>query len=231
MPETKDDCVVEPLTKRLCQLSKYYRENFIPAYADLIVVVNAKPVEILLELENILSHFIQILNPEIKQDQKIENIDKAKGHIERATLDCLKIVWTEKSKLLTNINNDDLVRRYCINMPEYEFVKNYEEYKELLAKARLIEMNSVGTSHEETIEAYKRAIELAKILSEHIDCNKLNSFNAFRKIISAKTNVVSFILGVAASLVASYIWGVDIHPTSRTSSFSCSIFRILRQTT
>jgi hypothetical protein len=210
-PGENENCVAEPLLKRLCGLSKYYRDNFIPAYADLIVVVNAKPIEILLEIENVLSHFIQILNPEIDHDQKNENIDKARGHVERATLDCLKIVWTEKSKLLSRINSDELARRYCINMPEQDFVRNYEEYKELLAKARLIEMNSVGTSHEETIEAYKRAIELAKNLSSHIDYNKLNSFNAFRKIINAKTSLVSFLLGVSSSLVACYIWGVNIH--------------------
>lgn len=211
MSEREEDCIAEPLDKSLCKLSKFYRDNFIPAYADVIVVKNFKPEEILLEIENILSHFVQILNPGIDSDQKKENINRARGHIERATLDCLKIVWTEQSKNLSKINGDDLARRYCINMPEHEFVRNYEEYNGLLASARLIEMNSVGTSHAETIVAYRRAIELAKILSEHIDYSKLNSFNAFRKIFSAKTNLVSFFLGVAASLVATYLWGVNIY--------------------
>lgn len=211
MSEREEDCIAEPLDKSLCKLSKYYRDNFIPAYADVIVITNYKPEEILLEIENILSHFIQILNPGIDSGQKSENINRARGHIERATLDCLKIVWTEQSMNLSKINSDDLARRYCINMPEHEFVRNYEEYNGLLAKARLLEMNSVGTSHTETIVAYRRAIELAKIMSEHIDYNKLNSFNAFRKILSAKTNLFSFILGVVASLVATYLWGVNIY--------------------
>lgn len=211
MSESETDCIEEPLDKSLCKLSKFYRDNFIPAYADVIVVTNFKPEEILLEIENILSHFIQILNPEIDSGQKSENINRARGHIERATLDCLKIVWTEQSKNLSQINSDDLARRYCINMPEHEFVRDYEEYNGLLARARLIEMNSIGTSHTETIVAYRRAIELAKIMSEHIDYNKLNSFKAFRKIFSAKTNLVSFLLGVAASLVATYLWGVNIY--------------------
>jgi hypothetical protein len=211
MSESEKNCIAEPLDKSLCKLSKFYRDNFIPAYADVIVITNYKPEEILLEIENILSHFIQILNPGIDSVQKSENINRARGHIERATLDCLKIVWTEQSMNLSKINSDDLARRYCINMPEHEFVRTYEEYNGLLAKARLLEMNSIGTSHTETIVAYRRAIELAKIISEHIDYNKLNSFNAFRKILSAKTNLVSFLLGVVASLVATYLWGVNIY--------------------
>jgi len=87
------NCLNDAQVAGLCNLAKYYREEFIPAYADVVVYLSAKPDETLLEIENIFSHVFQILNPELIDTKKMENIEKAKGHLERATLDCLKIIW------------------------------------------------------------------------------------------------------------------------------------------
>ncbi len=201
-----DNCINDQQLKGLCDLSKYYRDEFIPAYADVVVYLSAKPDETLLEIENILSHVFQVLNPELNDVKKTENIEKAKGHIERATLDCLKIIWGDIGELLQDVNNDEELRRYCINMPEHEFKRKVLEYNALLAEARLIEMESIGKSHDDTIIAYKRAIGLAKELLIAIDNGKIDSFAAFRKLFNIKSNALSFILGVLASIVATILW-------------------------
>jgi len=67
-------------------------------------------------------------------------------------------------------------------------------------------MNSIGKTHDETINAYRRAIQLAKELLLAIDDGKMDSFASFRRILNMKSNASSFILGILASLVASYLW-------------------------
>lgn len=180
--------------------------EFLPAYADAVVYLSAKPDETLLEIENILSHVFQILNPEFDDSKKAENIGKAKGHLERATLDCLKIIWGDIGQTLRDINGDDDLRKYCVNMSEAEFKQKVTEYYNLLSEARLIEMRSIGKTHEDTIIAYRRAIRLAKELLDVIDQNKISSFRPFRRIINIKSNIFSFILGVLASLAATVLW-------------------------
>lgn len=202
----KTSCIDETHAVGLCNLAKYYREEFIPAYADVVVYLSAKPDETLLEIENILSHVFQVLNPELIETKKIENIEKAKGHLERATLDCLKIIWGDIGEHIQHINEDDNLRRYCVNMSENDFKRKVIEYNTLLAEARLIEMKSIGKTHDDTIKAYKKAIQLAKELLLAIDDGKMDSFSSFRKIINMKSNILSFILGILASLVASYLW-------------------------
>ncbi len=200
------DCVDNTHVVQLCDLAKYYRDEFIPAYADVVVYLSAKPDETLLEIENILSHVFQVLNPELSDKRKTENIEKAKGHLERATLDCLKIIWGSIGELIADINDDGDRKRYCVNLSESDFNRKVTEYNGLLAEARLIEMNSVGKTHDDTIKAYKRAIQLAKELVVAMDEAKMDSFASFRRIINIKSNTLSFVLGVLASLVATYLW-------------------------
>lgn len=204
-PEDKN-CIDDAHVIGLCNLAKYYRDEFVPAYADVVVFETAKPDETLLELENILSHVFQVLNPELNDTKKTENIEKAKGHLERATLDCLKIIWGDVGELIQDINEDEDERRYCVNLSEADFKRKVAEYYELLAEARLIEMQSIGKTHDDTIKAYKRAIQLAKELLLSIDDAKIDNFASFRRIIKMKSNALSFVLGVLASLVASYLW-------------------------
>lgn len=91
-------------------------------------------------------------------------------------------------------------------MPEDAFKRKVVEYNGLLAEARLIEMKSIGKTHDETITTYKRAIQLAKEILVSIDDGKIDNFASFRRILNIKLNALSFILGVLASLVASYLW-------------------------
>lgn len=202
----KDPCIDEKILKRLCELAEYYRNEFLPVYADYVILLKYKPEEVLSEIENILSHVIKVLLTEVDAPKKNENIEKARAHIDRAILDCLKGEWIEQSEFLSSINGDEHLRRHCTNLPEHEFVGKYVEYNELLKEARRIELNSVGVNHQDTIKAYKRAIELSKELINQVDPSKISSFERLRRIISIKLNLYSFLIGVFASLMASYLW-------------------------
>lgn len=200
----------DPPVEALLDLFKYYREEFIPAYADLAVYLGAKPDETLLEIENILSHVARCFDPAQDEITKLKNVEKAKRHLERATLDCVKIIWVDISETLDSVNNDETLRRYCVNMPEHEFAKKYMEYQDLLTQARLTEMNSVGVSPLESVYEYKRALELGKYLIRNIDNSKVKHFKEYRKIIMLKTHFISFLLGFVASLLATWACGFGL---------------------
>ena len=127
-------------------------------------------------MENVLSHVMQMLNLELDSARKEENIHKANGHLERATLDCLKIIWGSVGEHLQRICGDEELRTKCIKISDSEFTKKVIEYENLLCEARRIEMKSIGKTHGETIIAYRRAIELAKEIMKAIDCEKIKSY-------------------------------------------------------
>lgn len=83
------------------ELFKFYRESFVPAYSDLITVfLGEKPGQIVVEIENTLSHISQFHNPAISQEEKESNIQKAYNHLLRGTLDCYKLICTKTKEKL-----------------------------------------------------------------------------------------------------------------------------------
>lgn len=191
---------------RLYEFFEYYRSEFIPAYADVLAFLNKKPDETLYEIEQMLSHIDKVFDPTLDEKLRIANVDKAIGHLERAILDCVKIIWIEINNKIDLIYNDTPRRRYCVNMSESEFTKKYLEYNELLSAARRTELESVGISPSKSIPEYKKAILLGKELLESIDSDKLNNFSFFSRILSLKSHAISFALGCAASLFATYLY-------------------------
>ena len=62
------------------------------------------------------------------------------------------------------------------------------------------------------IEEYKRAIKIGRELFEKIDKDKLRKLEGFRRIITGKGVIVSFILGLIIGLIigliTNYIWSL-----------------------
>jgi len=194
----------------LYELFNYYRDEFLPVYADVVVYLAYKPDAVRMEIENVLSHVAKVFDPKLDDITKNANLEKAKRHLDRAILDCVKITWIELSQYLDQINSDESLRRYCVNMPEHEFVKKYTEYLDLLAKARVTEMTHVGVTPLKSINEYKQAIRLGKELTGHIDNSKVKSFVPFKNKTNMVSIIVSFFSGVVASLVATWMCGCSL---------------------
>lgn len=193
--------------KELAGFFELYRAEFIPVYADVIAFLDDKPDETLYEIEQILSHIDKIFDPKLDEQTRLKNVDKAVGHLERAILDCVKILWIEINRKVDLIYKDASRRKYCVNMSESEFTKKYIKYNKLLSAARRTELESAGISPSKSIPEYKNAIQLGKELLESIDDDKLNNFCLFSHVLMFKSQVAAFILGCAASLLASYLYG------------------------
>ena len=67
-------------------LFNLYNDNFKPVYADLVGYIGDKPFDVLVELENALSHIFVVFDPNAPAEIKKENLEKAYNHILRTTL-------------------------------------------------------------------------------------------------------------------------------------------------
>lgn len=88
-------------------------------------------------------------------------------------------------------------------MKEGEFTKKYLEYKDMLAAARRIELESVGVSPSKSIPEYKKAIRLGKELLECIDYDKLDTYTKKASGISA--SLIMLVVGISIVSIAYYI--------------------------
>lgn len=189
-------------------LFKFYREEFVPAYSDTVGFIAKKPRQVLTEVENTFSHLAQYYNPALNADRQEENLRKARDHLERVTLDCYKILWIEMNGILSEFYEDEDKRLFTINMPEHEFLKNFNLFREKAQEARRIEMTSLGSRPLKAVELYKEPVDIGKTLINSIDGHKSNKFDGYRRIISSKKTVIAFIIGILTGVIANYLYSL-----------------------
>ncbi len=185
---------------------EFYRAEFIPAYSDLVGFLLKKPRQVLTEQENALSHISQYFNPDMPSEKREENLKKSYSHLVRVTLDCYKLLLVQISKELELIYVDDKKRTFALNISEEEFLIKYNELRKTAQEARNIELVNMGNDPLVAIEEYKRAIKIGRELFEKIDKDKLRKLEGFRRIITRKGVIVSFISGLLVGLITDYIW-------------------------
>ncbi len=84
----------------------FYFSSFLPAYADLTGYTLKKHDTVLFSIDSAHSHLMQYLSPDLDLDVREQNLRKAQGHIERATLDCYKLLWLFVEEDLTSLMGD-----------------------------------------------------------------------------------------------------------------------------
>jgi hypothetical protein len=149
-PATTDLETTLKIYNHMCELGNIYREVFLPAYADAVTHTQGKPEEVLLELENILGHIMQMFNPALDEIAIDKNMSRAKDHLIRATLDCQKILVVEIFEDLNKIK---------ANPPDGDFIAEYYNIMSALRTARSKEQGEYTIS--DILEEYKSAIRLS----------------------------------------------------------------------
>jgi|Deesub1362B_J571_1020462.scaffolds.fasta_scaffold00148_21 hypothetical protein len=189
---------------------KLFREEFLPAYSDLVGYLSDKPQEILLEIENTFTHIMQYFNDEIDEAAREDNLAKARNHLIRSCLDCYKMIWTLMKEDLDKIGKDKYKRKFGVNMTEGEFLAKYTKFKSAAQEARRIEMENVGINPLASLERYKEAIEIGKELLGNIDHNKLEEFESFmwraKTFVTAREFIVGLFSGLLAGLILHFIF-------------------------
>lgn len=186
-------------------LFEFYKKEFIPAYSDLVGYIGDKPRQVLIELENVLSHLSQLFNPKITPEEKNVNLQKANDHLSRVTLDCYKLLWVNLLDQLKKIESDDSVRKLGLNIPEAAFTMKLQKIKELAQEARSIEMESVGLSPMASIDKYKEVVKNSYELIDKRDDIKINEIKSLKRFISTKEFLVGIFIGVFGGLISGYV--------------------------
>ncbi len=190
-----------PLSEQ--ELYEYHEETFKPIYADLVAVIGTKPEQIVFELEAALSH---IAVAKTNTDLYEENIQKAYGHLQRASLDAAKIMWLEYMQKAEKITLDPDLRKFATNASEKELLTKYQNAEELARRARKKEVQNTGKSPSEAIELYYEAALSFSEIIKLIDPEKLASLTVLKSKILKKEVLLSFIIGIISSAIVAYIF-------------------------
>lgn len=191
----------------------FYQNEFIPAYADLIGYIGNKPQSILESFENILSHIMQYHNNGLNEEIKKDNVVKAYHHLQRATLDCYKLLWVEMNKRINRIIEDKQFWKFCINLTEAQLLQMHDGFKKSAQKARAIEAQNIGVDVQNSIEAYKDAIRNGSNIIDKIDETKVTDLERLKKKHSWKKSfrdISAAIIGGLAAVILVEAFGVLI---------------------
>jgi len=187
---------------------EFYKNKFIPVYADLVAFIADKPIQIIIEVENSFAHLTIFLDKTNPKDIQIENLNKAYNHLLRASLDCYKLLWIEMSKDIDIILKDENKRKFTTNMPEIEILQLYTQFKEKAKIARKKELQTIGLNNQEVLNEYKETIEIGWKILHSIDKEKLESYSTFNIKNILKTQWIGFIIGIISSITASILWNL-----------------------
>jgi len=135
------------LCKQLTGYLLLYSKRIIPVYNYLIAIKGQKPLQVLIEIENIFAHMAQAC----RSRNTDNNLLRAKTHLTRLEIDTYKLLLVEIKLLLEK---------------ELHMSK---EFITLSRKAREIELDEIGSNDNEKVRlSYKNAIDygLAKLKLE-----------------------------------------------------------------
>jgi len=185
-----------------------YRGTYVPAYANLVGYFGEKPEQLLIEIENAFAHLSQFYNPELETGVKEANLRKAYSHLTRATLDCYKLLWWRMNEDLLKFYNETEIRGFILNVPEENFLQEYNKFIENAQLARKKELECIGADSLEAVELYKETIKIGKKLLNSIDASNVTKLNKYSKVLESRKFIISFILGIITGVIGNVIFGV-----------------------
>lgn len=155
-----------------------------------------------MELE---SAFVHLMNAEALKNPT-ENLEKARGHIYRSTLDCYKLIWLKISDEI----NEVAYHRSAYRGDEASLLQGLKDYDYLLRRARRLEMDSVGDStlNGSVIDAWSDAVRRGMEIHERIDLARLNRLCKFQPLKGTRFWIASLIMGIIVSIIGNIIWSL-----------------------
>ena len=138
----------------------FYKSTYMPAYADMVGYLADKPAQVMIEIENLSVHLIRAVDPTCPPDKRAENLQKAYNHLERVTIDCLKILWIELGKDIGKMHMTGGLIKRGLRVSEDVFLTAHLSFKDLSCQARNIEMNNIGTDPKKCIALYSELTNL-----------------------------------------------------------------------
>lgn len=149
----------------------YYRENFLPVFAYATAMEANISIEMLNEIRNCFDHLARADSGSHSED----NLLKAKNHLDRACLDCVKISWVACKKDIDKLYDSFTANQYMLiegGAFWREISALYELFRDKSKLARQGESENIHGAITNSMDLYFEAIEVAEALREKIN-NKL----------------------------------------------------------
>lgn len=187
------------------QMFAFYQNKFKPIYADLVSVRGKKSLVVDAQIESAMSH-LALGKTSGKLDALQQNLDSAYGHIARACLDSAKLLWLDRFERVREVRSDGLKWKWCATVGSGSLDRLYQEGENLIKEARRLDTQVAGHALDDLIDRYYLAISKYQQILDSLDWEKLSDIDQFRWLHIIKQNLAGFVLGVAASVIASYIY-------------------------
>ncbi|MCW8815840.1 MAG: hypothetical protein OQK59_07620 [Chlorobium sp.] len=160
----------------------------------------------MIEESNVLSHLAQAFNPELSETSHVDNFQKARNHLIRATLDLNKLLLVELKTALDKVVLDEK-KRLGFNKADHDVIKEYSEFIEKSRNAKRHEVKHIGNDPLQSIAMYEDACHSGFALYLSLDLSKAARVNKLRRIMTAK----EFLWGLVVGLISSIIGGVILY--------------------
>lgn len=150
----------------------FHKDHYLPAYSELVAFLADKPIQVLIEIENLSAHLFNYLNS--NHANKEENLEKAYNHLVRVTIDCYKLLWMSLDKEMSRLLESPNWASYLL-VPEELFLQARLVYKRSAIAARSLEMRSIGADPTECYKLYAQVIYFGFDMLKQIDLSNLSA--------------------------------------------------------
>lgn len=152
----------------LSDILAYYRENFLPIFAYATAVEQKMPAQVLNEIRNTFDH---LARADVGHSTK-DNLAKAKNHLDRACLDCVKIAWVAYARHIKELHESYSPHHYMM-IEGGAFYRDLSEkmtrFQELSFEARKSEPVNMHNDIKKAIHDYFKAIEAGAVVGDLIE--------------------------------------------------------------
>ncbi len=175
----------------------YYMEHFVDIFFGLTIYVKKYPRQILFEQSNALSHLMQFWrdkNPD-------SNLSKARGHIERATLDTHKLYWARVSKKVNDLVFNSYWKRQTYKTGDGNLFVDWDEFRRLSDEARRHELDNIGMGSKRTPVLYMAASKQGENILGNVDLVRADKLQ--KRAVNSRRFGITY--GVLASFISSFL--------------------------
>ena len=193
-------------------IEKKYGEAIKAFKKATVIRGNRPPSEVSSEIDNALSHMVIHFKHNGETDLD-EHLKKAENHLDRATLDSLKIIWLEYWAIFTELVSHSIRSRIKFGKEWAGLRKRLKtglnELYEKSKETRIKEIKNIGTNIQESIEEWENLVKFIEStvfpedndLSEQIFIAYKNSLKRSAWLKKWTPEITTFSAGLAVSLL------------------------------
>jgi len=174
---------------------------------------NVVPAEVSSEIDNALSHIVVHFKQAEAGETSDEHLKKAEGHLDRAILDSLKVIWLEYWAIFTELVSHPIKSRVRFGN-SWKALRGrlrigLNELYKMSIETRATEIKNVGTKIQDSIDKWEKLIDFIEntVFPENEDLST-EVFAAYRDSVRRSSylkrwspEIITFSVGLAVAMI------------------------------